>query len=236
MPTAPVDPLLLSIDQLLALAVTEQQKRVIDKGSGSGKVRLVDARNPAKSTEITAEAADLRCVQAAAIMLAESGGHPLARNQDSPVPAGSPPWITNNNAPGKGTDRGVWQWNDKAHPDISDAAAYDPAFATAAAYMASDGFTAWGPWTGSKGLDHAGTQYRAVLAAYQGSKGVAVDDTPGPGSVAEITQLGWVQQLGKLLGYITSAAFWRRFGIGALGVLFILIAVALTVAAAKLKA
>lgn len=48
--------------------------------------------------------------------------------------------------PGGGNDRGMWQWNDKAHPEITDADAYDPQRATAWAARKSAGFTDFGPW------------------------------------------------------------------------------------------
>lgn len=67
---------------------------------------------------------------AAAIALAESSGDPAAvgRNQDG------------------SRDRGLWQINDRAHPDVSDTCAFDPSCNARAAYAISNGWTSFGPW------------------------------------------------------------------------------------------
>jgi hypothetical protein len=44
-------------------------------------------------------------------------------------------------------DRGIWQINDKAHPDVSDATAFDPVLSTRAALSISKGGTDYGPWS-----------------------------------------------------------------------------------------
>lgn len=44
-------------------------------------------------------------------------------------------------------DRGIWQINDKAHPDVTDATAYDPVLATRAALSISKGGTDFSPWS-----------------------------------------------------------------------------------------
>ena len=66
-----------------------------------------------------------------AICQAESGRNPLAKHV---------------NADGS-IDRGIWQINDKAHPDVSDATAYDPVLATKAALSISKGGTDYSPWS-----------------------------------------------------------------------------------------
>lgn len=48
--------------------------------------------------------------------------------------------------PAGGNDRGGWQFNDKYHPDVSDADAYDFKRATAHAARKSAGFTDFGVW------------------------------------------------------------------------------------------
>jgi len=70
------------------------------------------------------------------IVLRESGGSPNARN-----------WNTNGTV-----DRGWWQWNSGAWPDISAEMADDPARATAKAYQVSKGGTSFGPWYSSAGV------------------------------------------------------------------------------------
>lgn len=67
---------------------------------------------------------------ATAIVMRESSGVTNARNT---------------NADGS-IDRGLWQWNNRAHPDITDADADNPEKATALAYAKSAHWTNFGPW------------------------------------------------------------------------------------------
>jgi hypothetical protein len=67
---------------------------------------------------------------AVAVALAESGGDPTQRNTNTD---GS-------------IDRGLWQINNKAHPDVTDAEADNPATAAKAAYKISQGGRSWRPW------------------------------------------------------------------------------------------
>jgi hypothetical protein len=69
-------------------------------------------------------------VTAVAIMLAESGGNPLASNASVPG----------------NVDRGLWQISSKWHPEVSNAEAYDPVRATEAAYRISKQGTDFSPW------------------------------------------------------------------------------------------
>jgi hypothetical protein len=68
---------------------------------------------------------------ARAVALAESGGDPHARNVNTD---GS-------------VDRGLFQINSKAHPEVSDACAYNVFCATKAALRISNHGTDWTPWT-----------------------------------------------------------------------------------------
>lgn len=67
---------------------------------------------------------------ALSVIAAESGRDPAARhvNDDGSV------------------DRGLWQINNRAHPDVTDAQAYDPVEATKAAFRISSGGTRFAPW------------------------------------------------------------------------------------------
>ena len=51
--------------------------------------------------------------------------------------------------PDGSVDRGLWQINSKAHPEVTDACAHDPTgvCSTAAAFKISNGGTDWSPWT-----------------------------------------------------------------------------------------
>lgn len=79
-----------------------------------------------------------------AIIAAESGRDPNAKHVNTD---GS-------------TDRGLWQINDKAHPDVSDATAYDPVLSTHAALSISKDGSDYGPWS-----TFTGGAYKAHLEA-----------------------------------------------------------------------
>jgi hypothetical protein len=83
-------------------------------------------------------------VTAVAVGLAESGGRSdaLGLNSDG------------------SRDRGPWQINDRAHPDVSDACAFDPPCAAQAAYAISIHGSDWWPWT-----TYASGKYRQFVPA-----------------------------------------------------------------------
>jgi len=66
-----------------------------------------------------------------AVVAAESGRDPNAKHV---------------NADGS-VDRGLWQINNVAHPDVTDATAFDPVLSTKAALSISKGGTDYGPWS-----------------------------------------------------------------------------------------
>lgn len=229
---------------------------------GNGKPITVSLP-PTKASQVNQVTIDqttwqLRSIRAAAVAWAESDGYTDARCYDYPRPAGGgadpkqPGQNYNCNTPGRGIDRGLWQINSKAHPDVTDVQADTPDQAVRVVWYLSAGFVDWTIWHGSKGLDNNSQQYQDVKAGYLARFGSATDATDNviPGDLAKTTVagakstiadvkkkvvslLGWTDGLAKLLSYITSAAFWRRFGAGALGVFLIILAVVLTVAASK---
>lgn len=234
--------------QLVNLAQQTINARVKsrDLTGTSGTVVLVDAADPSKTSSVELRDIDQRVIMAASIMMAESGGKTDARcyNYDGPNgPTCSPtPLPAGTKGTERGIDRGLWQWNSKAWPDISDMAADEPETATDIAYRVSKGFTTWGPWRGSKGLDPNSAPSKAVQAAFKDMMGDVRDDTPilswidpdangTPDGLAPA--LGWLEALGKLLSNLLSPAWWRRLGIGALGLLLVIIAVVLVVAGAQ---
>lgn len=83
---------------------------------------------------------------AVAIAMAESSGNAQARgtNTDGSI------------------DRGLWQINNRANPQVSDSCAYDPLCSARAAYKISAGGTNWGPWT---------TFHNNAYLAYLGATG-----------------------------------------------------------------
>jgi hypothetical protein len=69
---------------------------------------------------------------AAAIAMAESSGDPLARGE---------------NRKPRSTDRGLFQINDRWHPEVTDKCAYDARCNAEAAYEISKGGRDWTPWS-----------------------------------------------------------------------------------------
>lgn len=207
----------LTPEDLINLASGEISKHSLGEDS-NGMVILANPKQSANrsldqhvaKTEISS-----RTIRAASIMLAESGGDPLAYRDASKNPRG-------------GNDRGLWQINSKAHPDVSDQAAFDPNTATDIAYVLSAAFTSWGAWRGSLGLDPASTPSQTIAKAYKNMTGIVVDDTPilsqidpNANAIPDVLEpiLGWAEALGRLLSHLISASFWKRVGIGALGVI-----------------
>jgi len=103
---------------------------------------------------------------AIAVALAESGGRTDA------VGTNSDRWHSR--------DRGLWQINDHWHPEVSDAAAFDPGRAAAAAYRISGGGRDWSPWSTWKNGTAQAQFGRAQLAANQSA-----------GSSSNAQQAGW---------------------------------------------
>lgn len=99
-----------------------------------------------------------------AVVASESGRNPAAthinykRNAD-----GSYVLDANGNKIVDSIDRGMWQINDKAHPEVSDEDAFDPVASTKAALRISTGGTNYSPWVGfSSGAYQAHMEAAAV--------------------------------------------------------------------------
>ena len=71
-------------------------------------------------------------------------------------------------------DRGLWQINDLAHPNVTDACAFDPVCAALATYVISNSGTNWHPWS-----TYNGTRYNDYLpiarAAAADVSGASID-------------------------------------------------------------
>lgn len=155
------------------------------------------------------------------IAMAESGGNPKARNV--------------NHKPGKeddgSVDRGLYQFNNYWNPEISDADAYDPVKATHWAFIKSNGWKNFKPWTNSKGLNFDFKQ-KVGLAIINpaGGGGItgwidAATDTSETGreAIAD-TLVPWAEGLAALLTNLVDPEWWKRIGIGALGVIILIVA------------
>lgn len=132
---------------------------------------------------------------AVAVALAESSGNPSARNASSAT--------------------GLWQILVKAHPDL--ASKYnltDPNQNGKAAYevwKAAGG--KWTPWT-----TYTGGSYKKYL-----NEDVSPIESVPRDSTNDVWQQGvTTSPLISQLGFVGSAAFWKRFGIGLLGAALII--------------
>lgn len=223
--------------------VTEPLSKRLISGPSSNESRgyyvIANLKTPAdRSTayRIPTSEYDRRVVQAAAIVMAESGGDTNAVCYNVDGPDGKPTCSSKPPAGPRGIDRGLWQWNSVAWPQITDLAAFDPASSTEIAFTVSNAYTSFGPWSKSRGMDPNSQAFKTIAATYESMLGRAVDDTPilstidpdadGIPDGAFGALVGWAEGLGRLLSNLTSAAFWTRVGIGALGVAFVIFAIA----------
>jgi hypothetical protein len=94
---------------------------------------------------------------AVAVALAESGGRTTA--------------VGVNSDRYRSRDRGLWQINDHWHPEVSDAAAFNPATAAAAAYRISGSGRNWSAWSTWHNGSAAAQFGRAQIAANQAARG-----------------------------------------------------------------
>lgn len=176
-----------------------------------------------------------------ALVRAESGGQINAQRPEAKNRLG-------------GIDRGIWQFNTDAHPNLSDADAFNPFVATQRAFVVSKqgrdfGAWAYGPNSFRDGvsrtdLDVAGAA--RVLAAVEASERgfltrseirKRVDEIGFDTVNANVENRTFVDDLGgfgallgpaaKVLMALGSGDWWRRIGIAVLGALIVLAAIML---------
>lgn len=146
---------------------------------------------------------------AVAVALAESGGDTgIVR-----VNAGG-------TAPGS-RDRGLWQINDRWHPEVSDACAFDPVCATREAVRISKGGTDWSPWNAYKSGAYRRFLEPALKTVYAWTPyftetnrasrriaGVVLHDTETDRAVPPHSQGSWHYEIdrdGTILAYVDEA-------------------------------
>lgn len=172
---------------------------------------------------------------AVAIVMRESGGNTAAYRPASRNPLG-------------GEDRGLWQINSKAHPNVADSTAYNAGAATGWAFRASSGFTDWGPWgIGPNSYDGRDRTYTLNLARARAAVAAPADPTAKLNTVGQLvgadgppvqddldrvidgvgSVLEWPALAADVLRRLLDAALWRRILIGAAGVLAVVLAVVL---------
>lgn len=168
----------------------------------------------------------------ASIVKAESGGDTSA---------------THTNSDGS-IDRGMWQINSKAHPDLSAASAFNPQAATEYVYTITDGFKATQfarIWVTNKGVPSKGLNPTNIASAQTdivtgiasgggGDIGTTVSDpgktiTDAGKGVTDIvdTITALPDAALALLRKLLDPTFWKRIGIGTLGVAILIVAIIL---------
>lgn len=175
------------------------------------------------SLTLTREQFKKGALTAACIAYAESRGDPTVINVNG----------VKSSAPGS-RDRGIVQWNDKAWPGITDAMALNPRIAFVLFWRVSKGWQDFSPWHGSLGLDPTSAPSQVILKEYESMTGKAVDlglfgipDVKPLIDAALGGVLDWAKALGRLLSKLLDPAWWKRVGIGALGLLLIVAALVL---------
>jgi hypothetical protein len=130
-------------------------------------VRATPAEMAAGSIQLCAQVGyqagfrDNALVTAIAVAMAESGCDPNAKN------------INGNGS----EDRGLWQINNTAHPNISDACAFDALCNAQAAYSISNGGANWTPWS-----TYNSGAYKKFLDQAQAAAAAVSSPTMGPGN------------------------------------------------------
>lgn len=193
------------------------------------------------------------------------GGTPLPPTSGVPVPSAGGSWdpatiaiaiahaesrgVTNafnpesNNRDG-GNDRGLWQINDKFHPEVTDAQAFDPYAAARAAHRISQGGRDWSQWAtfgrltaGELRSADAARKAPADPAEHLRRAGVADPvraDRQLPSPADQVLDaagnvigdaLDWAAAAAKVLGALADPQWWRRIGVGVLGVGLVAVAV-----------
>lgn len=163
-----------------------------------------------------------KLIDVAAVVWGESGGDTQAVNV---------------NADGS-RDRGAFQINDRAHPEVSDAKAFDWRSSIAAAKVISHDWSDLSPWSVTRSSrwgsikdevtkaakpiadKNTGT---AVLDQVTGAFDKLVPGNPFSGLVDVLQTLSGLTV--KLLGALLDPDFWKRLGLGLAGVALIIVGV-----------
>lgn len=177
-------------------------------------------------------------VTAIAVALEESGGNPDAVNV--------------NKDKYRSRDRGLWQINDHWHPEVSDAVAFDPTQAAAAAYAISHQGSNWTAWSAVKSGAYLMYLPRAkasvaklVNGGYlpptgstdQTDTGDPINPDPNiknPDLVnPDVKNVGssitdWMGGLSAVLSWLSNADNWKRIGLAAGGVVCIILGIIIT--------
>lgn len=115
-------------------------------------------------------------------------------------------------------DRGLWQWNDKAWPSISDKCAFDPVCSTLKAIEVSKNGKDWGPWKSSGSVHPDTTGVKLPNTANADDAGLF---GVGRGTGLD-TKVGDALNISaKFYKLLTSTEFWLRLGEAIAGIILI---------------
>lgn len=144
---------------------------------------------------------------AVAVALAESGGRTDAVNV--------------NHDSTRSRDRGLWQINSRWHPEVSDAAAFNPESCAKAAYRISSGGKSWSAWSTWKNGAAQAQMGRATMAVSQAHTATAAGFHLPSDPLGTLGQLGGLGLGGMLIegthpGALDQGAAGGLFGLGGL--------------------
>ena len=196
--------------------------------TGKGGVSPADLGGTVPSVTLTLAQWENRYVTAASYAYAASAGRTNARTYVINGPDGKPTLSPAGPAGVKGTNRGLYGLNDKQFPAIPDYSADNPAAATIMVYILTRGFSDWTAFqtgAGAVGLDPTSGPAMAVRAQFNDMMGHVTDDSL---SWVPTGVMDWAKALGALLSNLLNGAWWRRVGVGAAGVLMILLGLILS--------
>lgn len=125
------------------------------------------------------------------------------------------------------TDRGLFQINDRAHPDVTDACAYDPVCNAKAALRISQGGKNWAAWRSSGGTPSP-IDPTSIKVTGQDKPGNPLDAAVNAVKAPLDAVGGIATALEKLVEGLFSSALWFRVGkilvglfLGATGIILI---------------
>jgi len=149
-------------------------------------------------------------VTALAIVLAESGGntHATHKNSDGSI------------------DRGLFQINDRAHPDVSDACAFSPPCAASAAKKISNNWTNFHPWSTYNNGAYQRFLEQAKKGAPNATSGAFGTGIGNPTNLPNpLDAASAIPNFVNKLGVIFQGGFWLRVAMAFGGLVLIVLAV-----------
>jgi hypothetical protein len=107
-------------------------------------------------------------------------------------------------------DRGPFQINNKAHPDVTDQCAHDLVCSANAAYKISNGFTNFQPWTTYKSGAYKANLSKVGSTKLGGDSGFLGSGVGSPSGIPN--PLKGIDAIASFLGQLFQSSTWFRVG------------------------